>query len=499
MILSKPTTTQTSFRNAFDTGMNYLATNKTIGATAVDMLSMVIPRTAIDATRSPQAGVETFRRELSSCLLYLFVGGIGTASGYLLSCLPKNKDYKDFLPRLQVGHDSVEVFANFWKNTEKKEGSKQVKQYFYDILKNTQGVSGDKKISIKEDDCKALARSMSELLNINKIDKKQKNLLVQQITNATGANESLIVSSGKKQITLKAEDLINNSVNLANSFSSQKINNEFKQAKEIKDIPFIKNLKSFSRAKMFLGLGIVSAIAISMQAVNRYLTKKKTGSDSFVGADDNSTKNKTPEQIKKEKNKFKFQKLLTTKAMFGLALLSIGKPKNLLKNLEFSGEQPNLAQYKYIYGITIAGRLLAARDKNELRETALRDTMGFTSWLILGDIATKSLARTFEKRKGISLLNNPNPNATGFKKIMSSNVKNHSEVVYKNPNTVGKSLSDAIKSSPNETKNTLKYLNMAQLGGYLFSGILLGVIIPIINKKMTENSSKKKEKTSENK
>ena len=96
-------------------------------------------------------------------------------------------------------------------------------------------------------------------------------------------------------------------------------------------------------------------------------------------------------------------------------------------------------------------------------------------------------------------MNNPNPNATGFKKIMSSNVKNHSEVVYKNPNTVGKSLSDAIKSSPNETKNTLKYLNMAQLGGYLFSGILLGVIIPIINKKMTENSSKKKEKTSENK
>lgn len=492
MILSTSKKPAINFGTAFDAGMNYLATNKTIGATAVDMASMVIPRTVIDTTRSPQAGVETFRREFSSCLLYLFVGGIGKLSGYTLSLLPKNKKYRAILPTIQAGQDSVEVFANIWKKNLKNKN--QINAYYTEIFKNTKGVSGNQKISINKNTCKDLASHMTSLMNCKHLDKKQKNILIQKITNATGANESLILSLGGKQITLKADELIDHSFHLANSFSSPKINKEFLKTKEIKDTPFIKSLKNFSKQKMLLGLGIVSAIAISMQAVNRYLTKKKTGSDHFVGVESQNTIPKSPQEKKKEKAKFSTQKLLTTGAMLAFTTATIGKFKDIPKKLEFTGSQPNLAQYKYIYGITIAGRLLASRDKNELRETATRDVMGFSSWLILGDIAAKSIASIFEKKKGISLLNNPNPNKTGIVKLLKSNLKNHSELVYANKNTVGKSLSKAIEICPQKTKESLKYLNLSQLGGYLFSGILLGVVIPVINKKITEKLSKKKEK-----
>ena len=53
--------------------------------------------------------------------------------------------------------------------------------------------------------------------------------------------------------------------------------------------------------------------------------------------------------------------------------------------MQFNGIVPSIPQLKAVYAFTIASRLMAARDKNELRESLTKDFIGFVNWLILGD------------------------------------------------------------------------------------------------------------------
>lgn len=84
--------------------------------------------------------------------------------------------------------------------------------------------------------------------------------------------------------------------------------------------------------------------------------------------------------------------------MFGSGVLAtIGNPKNLVKDLQFKGFTPSIKQFKFIYGVTIMSRFLAARNDNELSESAIKDTLGFANWLILGNFVQKLVAQAFDK------------------------------------------------------------------------------------------------------
>ena len=48
----------------------------------------------------------------------------------------------------------------------------------------------------------------------------------------------------------------------------------------------VKDLKKLSIGKTTLGLAAICAVALSMQTINRHLTKKRTGKDGFVGDPD---------------------------------------------------------------------------------------------------------------------------------------------------------------------------------------------------------------------
>jgi len=168
-----------------------------------------------------------------------------------------------------------------------------------------------------------------------------------------------------------------------------------------------------------------------------------------------------------------------------------GTLKEIPKKLEFTKVMPNMNQYKLVYGISIIGRLLASSDKNELRETATRDFLGFISWLILGDVAARTIAYTFEK-KGVKLLNCEDSSLKGFGKIMKSSLMTHEELLYKDKSAVGKSIKEASQIASSATKKALAHLNVAQFGGYAYSGLLLGVFIPILNKAVTNKLHEKK-------
>ena len=65
--------------------LNFLNTSPAIGACFVDFGFMVTPRTAVDFSRSLDAGVETGIREGSGTINHAMAGAVGLGAGYLVS------------------------------------------------------------------------------------------------------------------------------------------------------------------------------------------------------------------------------------------------------------------------------------------------------------------------------------------------------------------------------------------------------------------------------
>ena len=130
-------------------------------------------------------------------------------------------------------------------------------------------------------------------------------------------------------------------------------------------------------------------------------------------------------------------------------------------------------------------RFLSSRNDNELRESTIKDTLGFASWLILGNFVQKLVAQGLDKSK--SLIKKDGEGTMNW--IKNSVLKSRDEVlhaalgdkVFKN----GKPLSykEMVKALPANSPalKQLKILNIAQLAGYAYSALALGFGIPRLN------------------
>ena len=251
-----------------------------------------------------------------------------------------------------------------------------------------------------------------------------------------------------------------------------------------------------------LGLGIASAVGMSIQPLNIYLTKKKTGSDGFVGVEGRQKDNSAG---------FKGLKVAAAGIFGGGILSTIGLGdgvKGLMKKIQFRGLIPTLDQFKFIYGVTIMSRFLAARDKDELRESVVKDVLGFFNWLILGNFVAKMSANAMDQ----SLLNySEKEHGKGFfNKVIKAPLVSRDEVLHRGLKAAGidtiengKALSfkqmlkklaspEVSEAIRKETKGKLRALSIAQVAGYLYSGLVLGVGIPKLNIYMTNKSEAKR-------
>ena len=151
--------------------------------------------------------------------------------------------------------------------------------------------------------------------------------------------------------------------------------------------------------------------------------------------------------------------------------------------------------------MTIISRLFSARDKDELRESLTKDTLGFLSWLVLGDIVNRITAEALDK----SVLDRKTPEVANKKFLgraygsilktrdeilietlakngISSTKEENGKVVAKKFKEMMKDLDKiADKKAVEMTKRRLRTLNWAQLAGYAFSGLVLGLGIPNLN------------------
>ena len=244
--------------------------------------------------------------------------------------------------------------------------------------------------------------------------------------------------------------------------------------------------------RSILGVAMGTLVGCSTQPINMWLTKRKTGSEGFVGGGK-----------KDDSFKFKMEKLGVA-LLFGAGVLaSIGNPKNLMKNLQFKGFTPTINQLKFIYGATIMSRFLAARNENELKEASIKDILGFTNWLILGNFVQKLVVQSLDKSGALIKKDTLTGNKV-MNWIQNSFIKTRDEVLHetlgKNAFKDGKALkfNEMMKAISNnkEAKKKIRILTLAQLAGYAYSGLVLGVGIPKLNIYLT-NRRMAKQKAAE--
>ncbi len=463
-------------------GLRLLSNSPAIGACAVDLGSMVIPRTAVDTKkRGVDAGIETGIREASSTVNHAAAGTVGMLAAIAASQGINSKYSGVSANKIFANNDAIDVFKSFWT-----ESGNDAKKYYEKALSELEGLSGNvagKKIT------NGISEIADELAAAPELTKDLKKSVVAKIIEQTGAENSFKIQSNGKEVADSIDVILENMHALGKAFKTV-------GAEKLET--FAGELKHVKTRSALLGLGITSLIGISIQPINTYLTKKRTGKAGFVGVD-----GREPDKT----NGFKLMKLAAAAAMGTLAFKTIGKnPADVLNKIQFTSKLPNLNQFKLIYGMTIMSRFLSARDKNELRESTIKDFLGFANWLILGGMVSKGVARALGK--GGELINNPvaENGKKGIKYawqwLTQSSVKSYDQVLLKEVADAGKNVLDAngkalgFKSlmdiADKATKVKVGKLALAQVAGYLYSGFVLGVGIAKLNIFITGKVEKSK-------
>ncbi len=488
--------------------LNYLATNLGVGANLTDVTFMVTPRTAKDGIcRGLDAGVETGFRESMGTINDASIGLYGIGAGALLGTAIAGK-YDVKASKIFTSPERVNALAEFWNehlknNTTQKEYLRQIidKIEGYNTAKNAE--TGYIKIA-KDSDKEKIVEILDKVINDDKIDIKtwrkkapERGVVNAIITEATGAESRFkLGNSGTSNLKTLLDDI----VGMTKAFKQEKVMEAFNSASANGGKnKFLSAMSKFNKGRALLGFLIGSGVGLAVQPINMWYTKKRTGKEGFVGG----TCSERDRSLK-----FKLEKLAVAGGMLTMVLASLKcKPKDFLNKMAFQGLAPTINQLKGIYGVTVTGRILVTRSEDEMRESAVKDSCGFLSWLVLGDFVNRGVAAAFTGKNLLNFNKKTDGNV-----ITSSTLKSRSEVLREALHSVGLStikvdLKDGKQKAMNitemikllekspaakpilaATKKKLRVLNIAQLAGYAFTGIALGIGIPTLNIHMTKKS-----------
>lgn len=514
--------------------LRFLATNQAVGANLVDLSFMVIPRTTTDmVSRGPAAGMETARREATGTINHSLIGLYGVGAGALAATL-MGIDNKFGIKANSIftAPETLDILAQNKANQFKKNGTQL--DYLKETLSNLKAynpaadasrVDKDGFVKLLDTEVDEIAKILDEVISDQNLSHKNwtksktplsRDVVANMIIEKTGAQSKFVLESTDKKLSSAADlkTVLDDIFKVSESFNQKKVVEAFqeqvKNNKGIKDNSYIKSLHKFMKSRAGAGFAIATAIGMSIQPLNVYITKLKTGSDGFVGVEGRS---------KDDSTGFKVLKGISGAAFFAMVLATLQTGlKGFMDKMAFKGSLPTINQLKGIYGLTIISRIFATRDKDELREALTKDTLGFLSWLVLGDFVNKAAASAIDK----SVMNYKpgTENAKGFiekaKRLFTASLKTRDEILIEtlaqngikstkqeNGKFVAKSFKEMMKdlngikdsakpSIVQTTKKRLGALNKAQLAGYLFSGLVLGLGIPNLNIYITNKLDKKR-------
>ena len=469
-------------------------TNEMVNAVGLDIGAMVLPRTYYDTkARNKYAGWETFFREISGTFINCLSAGLlaqiisPIASKYIM---PETK----INPKSWYTYDSLDTLNAVWAK------SSDTKNYVQNVLNNLQGRDGHNinefknidwnniewidearwnKINWQDEALKNIHEKLKTreeiektLINIienkNLAEKDRKNLieiLEKRITNALRANRDVTLKFGENSLNGTLANILRDATDMGRDiFNNKNINVE----NAIKKITKVNKIKAAGAITGACILGLTN------QYINRKITEKRTGKKGFVGDVDFTDTFRG----EKKKDPYLFIKKLGASILMAGMVFSVMRVKSFkqfAKKLEFTGPISSGNAIKTVYAANIIGRFMAADNDNELRESMTRDYLGFLNWLVLGGFAAKGAANLMD-RGGKELFNYSKEGKGISHWLNNMTLKTHNEIAAK-----GEAFA----------KRNIKKLNIAHTVGIAYSAITLGILLPMLNAKVTKHKAKK--------
>ena len=448
-----------------------LSNNDMLNASFVDIFAMDTPRTIVETkNRGKQAGIEMGFREYTGTFIAEF-------SAALFAVITSKIITKKLNPDIKVNSGSwitnngLNVFSDIYNKSDKTP-----KSYVENLLNSMSGQVGTKTknfADIDKEKTKPVIEKLTNLITDKSSDKKtNKKILTEiqdKIINHLGADNSITIKSGKNEVTSNLTHALRDIVDSGKNIF-------FSDTKQL-PIKIISKLKRMNNLRIGIAIPLSMGLAITNQYLNRYLTKRRTGIDNFVG--ENGYENNVANQNEKKKEKGLWLKKIISAGIFVLMLtkvMGVKKPVDLIKKLEFDGPATSGNAIKTIYGTLILGRIFASKDSTELRETNVRDYLGFLNWLVLGGFVAKGVGQALDPKQ--ENLFNISKQGRGIKHwLQNVSLKSQKEIIAQGGNV----------------KMNLRKLNIAQMSGIAYSAIMLGVLLPKLNIWMTRGKHDKKQ------
>lgn len=450
--------------------LQFCNTNPMAGVSLIDLVTAIAPRTIVDAKTNGFAAAETCRRESSGLIVNCLIPGfivLGVAK-----LLEKFGIGSKGLSNLWANQDALETLRDHYKQS-----GGTAKDYVKQLFADAEVLKGNKWIKLLPENLETELSDYAKVIEDNVTDSK-----VIKATRTALYNKILSVTGGAEHIKIHGKvyhdnisTLLRDGIDVGKKFIHE-------LAKDHTQIDlYVKKATKFVNTKSILGLAIVIPLAMSMQSINRWITKKSSGQEGAPIYKDFGKGKKNEKMSPKEKSSFWTKKIGAAALMVGVAMLSMMK-KPSLKMLQFTKNMPSMDQCRWIATATFASRMLAAEDENELKEVTWRDIATFSSLYFLGDYVSKGVGTIIQKVKGVPLLN--------YMKERPENMNMLQRFVYWVKDTKLKSFDEAnaIKATENvihgsKAKGLRAICEVSSLG---FSMLLLGILVPWYVRKETE-------------
>ncbi len=478
--------------NLIDKAFSILDKNAMIQVSFVDTVSTNIPRTLVDLKTGLAAAFETCRREFSGLFVNCLMPGLVVKA--IAALLPKSNILKDTqVVSSWANGNIIDKLQSVYSEAKASGAENITKEYVTKALSSLEGLEG--KTWVKYAD-KAQTPEFTDAVEkitkaISSKGKERKILLEdarQKLVGITKAESILkFKNSAQSNLTETLRD-ITDIGSKYNAITEKGISvNEYSSA-----------LKNFVNKKSLIGMALVIGIAVSVQTINRAITRKQFKAAGAPIYKEFGKKDTTQKMDEKQKKRFKAKKIASAAGMYGLAAVSMMK-KPTLGMFQFSNIFPTMDQCRWIAASTFASRMLGAEDENELRETTVRDIASFSGLYFLGDYVKKgaaSIIEAFSKtKKGAELLGGNVVLLNRRKEIAKPVLESGASASKKLASTVSyrlKQFGNWIKNTDLKTAGEVSSIkvrnlrNICRIADIAFSIIMLGVLLPKYNRSVTE-------------
>ena len=465
MKINNNTLNFTSSMGGLSKALYTLSNNDMLNASFIDVFAMDTPRTIVETkNRGKQAGIEMGFREYTGTFIAEF-------SAAVMAVLTSLFLSKKIVPDVKVNSGSwitnngLQVYSDIYNMSDKTP-----KGYVRNVLNSMSGISGSKTVNFKDINNAKTKPIIEQLTNLitgkadKKTTKKALEKIQDEIINLLGADRNITIKSGEREVssnlTHALRDIVDSGKNIF--FTETKQNSQ----------KIISKLKLMNNLRIGIAIPLTMLLAITNQYLNRYLTKKRTGIDNFVG--ENGYDQNVAFKNEKKSEKGLWWKKLLSAGIFILMLtkvMGVKKPSDFIKKLEFDGPATSGNAIKTIYGTLILGRIFASKDSTELRETNVRDYLGFLNWLVLGGFVAKGVGQILDSKQ--EKLFNITKKGKGISHWLKDvSLKSQKEII----------------AQGGQVKKNLRKLNIAQMSGIAYSAIMLGVLLPKFNIWMTRSA-----------